>query len=142
MRTSPVLMLMVLALCGLTMAGCGGGRRAPAPPVVNEAAVAPAELRFTGGEVVITAGVTAAAGVAQVQAAVTGLGGTQDVALALEAGEYRGAFSVPGNAGDADQVYTVRVTVWDSRDRTADGDGGQVTVRAAERPPADEPPGL
>lgn len=142
MRTSQVLMLMVLPLCGLTVAGCGGGSGAPPSPVVNEAMVAPAELRFTGGEVNITARVTATVGVAQVQATVTGPGGSQDVALALDAGQYGGVWLAPPNGESDAQVYTVQVTVRDARNRTDAHDAGEVTVQAAKPPPADEPPGF
>jgi hypothetical protein len=134
--------LLGIILSISVFAGCGGGGPPPVdnPPAVSGASVAPAELRYTGGQVSITATVTDDRGVGSVVAAVTGPGGTPaTVAMSLTSGRYEGAYDAAGNATIADQAYTVRVTANDNAGQSASSAALSFKVKSAYAPPPEGP---
>ncbi len=122
--------LLLVGLFGM-VAGCGGGGPSDTtPPTISDVQVSPTQLRFTGGEVTVSAKVSDPSGVAEVWAEVQKPDGTKErVAMSLAGEVYRVAITVAANTRSDGQGQTYRVWVR-GKDR-----------RGNETPPPGEPTG-
>ena len=136
----------VLAAAVIPLAGCGGGggegEKDETPPAINNATVAPAGLRFPGGDVTITAHVADAAGVEWARATVTRPDqSTETVVLAENGnGSYHGTFAAPANIRNDGGAapYTVHLRARDQAGNATPSPGvaaGTFQVNAPGPPP-------
>lgn len=154
MRTWTIVLLIVPLLV-LPWAGCGGGGGNgdptppnpqpddPTPPEVTAASVEPAQVRFSGGDVAISATVVSEEAVDRVEATVQGPGVAQTVALQAGGGGYAGIFIAPGNLSGEGVTYQVTVTATDAVGLSSEPFSvGQFSVLTASDLPVPEgPPG-
>jgi hypothetical protein len=136
--------MTLLAVAVMGLEGCDGGGPGPdnIPPTISNAAVAPPQLRFPGGDVTLTATVADPSGVAWVQATVTGPDrATETVTLTDEGnGNYRGTYSASANTrsdGTAES-YAVRLRARDGKGNETPPPGVEADsfqVNAADAPP-------
>lgn len=123
----------------LLLAGCGGGGAGgDATPIVNDSAVAPSELRFTGGAVTISAMVTDDLGLSRVWAVITRPDQTTaSVDMAGNGQLFSGTWTAPPNprTDGVDALYRVIIHARDTGGQVAETTEQQFRVEATETPP-------
>ncbi len=127
------LFVSMLTVMVFVLLGCTGNRFVQGdlhPPRISDVQVNPTSLRFSGGQVTISAKVEDSSGIAEVWAEVQKPDGTKErVVMNLVGGVYQGTVMAAANTRNDGQVETYEVRV---RARDAKGN---------ETPEPGEPPG-
>lgn len=147
MRKRKVILLGVVLLAFLFAVGCPG----PGPgvdrdverPIVGTISFEPSSLRFTGGQVRITAQVSDNRGVVRVRGEVEKPDGTKDnlperTYPLQKSVTYQVTYNFPANTGVEDAVYTVLLKAVDEA-RNEGENKANFTVPAPEGPPGPPP---